>query len=197
MRKVGAPPGFVFCARVADHERPLFRWVARDAGADGEPEVVSDTLACLGHAQCGADTVRVLDEETHARAYSAWEWARQDIYASWQRATDPANLQPKIPKPMRDAADLLRANPPPELGQRELDRLCDAIEAPYGNRIQRLIRDALDSDRPVVEQARGVVRVVTELGLEPAPAPEPLPVIELEDVHLVCWLAIVDGRSPA
>lgn len=192
MRKVGAPPGFVFCARVADHERPLFRWVARDAGEDGEPEVVSDTLACLGHAQCSADTVRVLDEETHARAYGAWESARQDIYASWQRATDPANLQPKIPKPMRDAADLLRANPPPELGQRELDRLCDAIEAPYGNRIQRLIRDALAAAEAPVDQARGVVRVVTELGLEPAPAPEPLPVIELEDVHLVCWLAIVN-----
>lgn len=188
MRTAGVSPGFVFCARVADHERRVFRWVGT---GDQEGEIVSDTLACLGHAQCDADTVRVLDDETHMRAYEAWERARRDIYEAWQHATDPANLQPRVPKPMRDAAELLRANPPPEVAQRELDRLCDAIEAPYGTRIQRLIRAALGSFDVPLDQAREVVRVVTELGLEPSPAPEPLPVIGLDDVHLVCWLAVV------
>ena len=35
-------------------------------------------------------------------------------------------------------------------------------------------------------------KLATELGLEPAPPPAPLPVIELEDVHLVCWMAIAN-----
>ena len=181
----GAEPGYVFCARVADHPRPLFRWVPASGG-----ETVGDTLACLARISCDAGTVRHLSEQGRAGAYSAWESARRDIFEAWQRATDPANLQPRIPKPMRDAADLLRANPPPELDQAELDRLCDAIEAPYGKRIENLIRSAVRSSSSAHEQARQVVATVQELGLEPAPAPDPLPVIDPDDVHLVCWLAV-------
>jgi hypothetical protein len=96
---------------------------------------------------------------------------------------------------MRDAAALLRAHTPPELEQTELDRLCDAIEAPYGKRIESLIRVAIRSSESPLEQAREVIACVRELGLEPAPAPTPLPVIDLEDVHLVCWLAIVDRQA--
>jgi hypothetical protein len=182
----GATPGYVFCVRVADQPQPIFRWVDSESG-----EIVADTLACLARAACDPDTTRALPEDAHRGAYDAWERAREDIFMSWQHATDPANLQPRVPKPMRDAARLLRDNPPPEIEQHELDRLCDAIEAPYGKRIENLIRAAVRSAENPVEQARAVVAKVRELGLEPAPAPEPLPVIELEDVHLVCWLAIV------
>jgi hypothetical protein len=185
LARAGAIPGYVFCARVADHPRPLFRWVAA-----GDGEIVADTLDSLAQVSCDATTVRRLSEEARAGAYEAWEGARQDIYEAWLRATDPANLQPRIPKPMRDAADLLRANPPPELDQGELDRLCDAIEAPYGKRIENLIRTAVRSSGSPLAQARAVVETVQELGLEPAPAPDPLPVIDLEDIHLVCWLAV-------
>jgi hypothetical protein len=187
----GAEPGYVFCARVADHPRPLFRWVAES----GE-EIVGDTLACLARVSCDAGTVRHLSGEAETGAYEAWTAARRDIFEGWQRATDPANLQPRIPKPMRDAADLLRANPPPELDQAELDRLCDSIEAPYGKRIENLIRTAIRSSASPLEQAREVVATVEELGLEPAPVPDPLPVIDLEDIHLVCWLA-VEQEAPS
>ena len=185
LARAGSNPGYVFCARVADREQPIFRWVETTG------EIVSDTLTCLAHAACDSDTTRVLSEEAHRGAYDAWEAARRDIFESWQHATDPANLQPRIPKPMRDAAALLRANPPPEVELTELDRICDAVEAPYGKRIERLIREAIQAAENPAEQARAVVAKVRELGLQPAPAPEPLPVIELEDVHLICWLAVV------
>jgi hypothetical protein len=31
----------------------------------------------------------------------------------------------------------------------------------------------------------------SELGLRPAPPPEPLPSITGDDIHLICWIAIV------
>lgn len=34
-----------------------------------------------------------------------------------------------------------------------------------------------------------------DLGLEPSPPPEPLPEITEDDVHLVCWLAIVPSAT--
>ena len=87
----------------------------------------------------------MLDEATHARAYDAWARAREHIFTEWQKATDPRNLQPKVPKTMRDAAELLRAHPPADLPQTEVERLIDAVEAPYGARIEKMVREAMRS----------------------------------------------------
>ncbi|MCC6225318.1 MAG: hypothetical protein IT195_02785 [Microthrixaceae bacterium] len=68
--------GFVFCVRVGDWERPVFRY---DELGDGiEASVVDDTPACLDHARppAGFDTPRVLDDETYALAFDAWPIAR-------------------------------------------------------------------------------------------------------------------------
>jgi hypothetical protein len=47
------------------------------------------------------------------------------------------------------------------------------------------------SSKKPTEQVIAIAQVATELGLEPSPPPEPLPEIDHDDVHLVCWLAIV------
>lgn len=188
LARPGANPGFVFCARVGDHPEPIYRYI--EYGGD-EPEIVSDTLSCLAHAHASADTERVLDDETHRRAYDAWARARQHIVDEWMLATDPANLQPAVPKTMRDAAQLLREHPPAGLSQSEIDYLIDAVEAPYGNRIQKSIRDAMRSSEDRRAAAEAVAQVVREQGLQPAPPPEPLPVISADDVHLVCWQSII------
>ena len=190
----GASPGFVFCARVADHAVAQYRYVSYP---DGEaPEIYGETLTCLFQAEAHPDTERVLDEETHRRAYGAWELARQDIFEEWQKATDPFNLQPAVPKAMRDAVELLRSHPPGDLSQPELETLIDAVEAPYGVRIERAIREAMRSSEEPAEQAVAVARTAKMLGLAPSPAPEPLPIIAIDDVHLVCWLAIVPPSAP-
>ena len=190
----GADRGFVFCARVADHEAAQYRYVSYPE--DGIPRVDSETLVCLSQAQVHADTERALDSETHHLAYDAWEMARHHIFAEWQKATDPFNLQPKVPKAMRDAAALLRSHPPGDIPQEELEWLIDAVEAPYGARIERALRGALRSSDDPARQAVAVAEEVKRLGLSPSPAPEPLPLIEIEDVHLVCWLAIVpEGKK--
>ncbi|MPZ51777.1 MAG: helicase [Acidimicrobiia bacterium] len=189
----GAQPGFVFCARVGDRTEPIYRYVGI---GDGEPEVISDTLTCLAHAHATADTDRVLDEAIHLRAYDAWNEASSDILTQWTFATDPANLQPSVPKTMRDAAQLLRDHPPMGMAQQDVDRLIDTTEAPYPNRIQKLVRDAVRVADDPRDAAEAVARVVREQGLQPAVAPEPLPVISEDDIHLVCWQAIVPPLPP-
>ena len=72
----------------------------------------------------------------------------------------------------------------------EADRICDALEAPYPERIVRTVRAAMGASDDPSEQVRQIAQVVQEQGLHPSPAPEPLPEITEDDVHLVCWLAI-------
>jgi hypothetical protein len=184
----GAERGFVFCAKVGDHPDAVFRYVQLPDGED--PIVVPDTLAALTHAQADPDTHRVLDEETLQGAYGAWSLARADIHRQWMVASDPRNLQPEIPKVMRDAADTVRANP---VGWdvAKVDLLVGTLESPYSERVRKEVRDALRTSGSPVEQAMALEEAVARLGLRPPEPPEPLPVIDPDDVNLVCWQAIV------
>ncbi|MCY4632123.1 MAG: helicase-related protein [bacterium] len=166
---------------------------SRNAGADRKPVIVAETLACLDRARPpdGFDTPRVLDDNTYRRAFDAWEVARADIVEQWNHLADPANLQPRVPPALRRAADILRSHPPAELTSDEIDRTIDAICAPYPERIIRTFRAAMASTDDPAAQAANVLGVVHNLGLEPYEPPQPLPEITPDDVHLVCWLALV------
>jgi superfamily II DNA or RNA helicase len=195
MAREEAERGYVFCARVADHLQPQFRYVAWPT--DEEPVVVGETLACLAHARPdeGPDTARVLSEETLQLAYEAWARAKADIVARWNEASDPRALAPEVPKAMRDATELIRATPPPGWTQEQADSLVEKLEEAYPERIQRQIREAMRSSEDPSEQAVAISAAAEDLGLEPSPPPEPLPPITDDDVHLVCWLAVV-GSAP-
>ena len=155
--------------------------------------MIAETLACLDRARPpdGFDTPRVLDDETHRGAFDAWEIARSDIVDRWNFLADKANLEPKVPPALRRAAEILRSHPPSGLTQDEIDRTIDAICAPYPERIIRTFRAAMAGTEHPAEQASNVVGVVRSLGLEPYTPPQPLPEITPDDVHLVCWLALV------
>ena len=142
-------PGYIFCARVGDHPRPLFRFVETAADADGA--VIDETLACLHKARPPAafNTERLLNEATIQRAFPAWETARAHIVAQWNFMADKANLEPKIPPRLRRAAEILRAHPPPNLTQEEIDRAIDTINAPYPERTIRTLQAAIkDTEDP-------------------------------------------------
>ena len=178
--------GYVFCARVGDEGNPVFRFVAESG------EVNSDTLGCLWLARPadGFDTPRVLDEARSVGAFDAWEAAQDDIVARWNHFSDKANLEPRIPAALRQAAEILRAHPPPALTDDEIARAIDSLQAPYTERITRVVRTALRSAQTPAGQAEAVLRVIDEQGLQPQPVPEPLPAITADDVHLVCWQAL-------
>ena len=195
----GERPGYVFCVQVGDWTQPLFRYVESgdgdggDGGGTGEPAVIAETLACLDRARPpdGFSTPRVLDDDTYRGAFDAWGVARTDVVKRWNFLADKANLEPKVPPALRRAADILRSDPPAALTQDEIDRTIDAICAPYPERIIRTFRVAMVGVEDPAEQAENVLGVVRSLGLEPYTPPQPLPEITPEDVHLVCWLALV------
>jgi uncharacterized protein (DUF1778 family) len=162
-----------------------------------DPTVVGDTLACLDHAlpPGGFDTPRVLDNETYQYAFTAWQQAVSSIETEWNRAADPANLTPSVPAAMHRAAELVRDHRPTDMSIEDADRLVDALQAPYPERVVRSIRAALGSADDPQEQVRTIAAYARDLGLQPSPPPEPLPEITDDDIHLVCWLAIVPSAG--
>ena len=197
-------PGYVFCVRVADSERTLFRYVepgdigaprtgTNPEGTDGRAVVVDDTLSCLDRARPpdGFDTPRTLDDDTHRLAFDAWDIARNDVLARWNFMADKANLEPKVPAAMARASDILRDHPPPELTQDQLDDAIDCLSAPYPERTIRTFRTAVAATTDPTEQADNILSAIRALGLEPYIPPEPLPEITADDIHLVCWLALI------
>ena len=182
--------GYVFCARIGDHPKPLFRFVPTgDAG--GEP-VGDETLACLDTSRppSGFKTPRRLDEADVTGAFDAWETARVHIVDRWNAMADPANLQPKLAPRLRRAAEIIRQHPPPGLVQDEIDRAIDTINAPYSERTIRTFQVAVASTDDPAVQAEKILEVIRALGLEPYVPPAPLPEITSDDVHLVTWLAV-------
>jgi hypothetical protein len=195
-RAANGPGGFVFCARIGDDPLPRYRWVPIAPTGALDPEgVTGDTLTCLAKASAGPSTRLDLPDAIRLMAYLAWEVARTHVFDEWIAGTDPSAYRPSVPKPMRDAADVLRAYPPPGMAATQVEHLLDTLEAPYDLRTQRVIRRALADHRDPADQVTQLIRVVDELGLQP-PAPlEPLPEIELDDVHLVTWMALVPSMA--
>lgn len=185
----GTRKGHFFCARVG--ERLYLRFVPLDHTATIE----RNTLRCLKAITCTETTPRHLPAELATSAYHAWARARRDIYADWTFATDPLNIQPKIRPLFRRAADHLRAHPPTGIEQMTLDQTVDAIEAPWGVRHERALREAFDVAGGPIAISKALIDKVSELGLQPFVQPSPLPLIEESEITLVCWMA-VDAKAP-
>jgi len=180
----GPQRGHFFCARVA--ERVFLRFVPAD-----ESEVVRNTLSCLRMITCAEDADRHLPPDLAEATYDAWALARRDIYDEWTFSTDPANLQPRIRPFFRRAAEHLRRHPPPGIEQSELDAIIDSVEAPWGVRIEGSIKEVFDPEADDPRAASSaLVEKVHELGLQPFVQPEPLPVIDEDEITLVCWMAV-------
>ncbi|MEV0615647.1 helicase-related protein [Nonomuraea sp. NPDC050404] len=190
-----AQAGLIFCARIGDHFRPWFRYVPLTEDLNitqdeqGRTVVVDDTLACLTAADPGDPaTPAELSDALYQAAFTAWAHAKQHILEAWTYNTDPAHLQPSIPKVMRDAADLVRQHGL-DLGERQ-DELIDRLLAPYSPRILRAVREGLAHPGTPRQRVDHVADLADRLGLVRQPAPAPLPPITEDDVRLVCWIAI-------
>jgi hypothetical protein len=148
--------------------------------------------------ECAEDTPLVMPLDLKQTAFSAWEKARQDIFASWTYETDPANLQPRVPALNRIVADHLRQYPPAGVDQQRLARCLEAVEAPCSTREQRLLRTVFESAHPSTDaKSLALITEIERIGLEPFHAPEPLPPIQPDDVHLICWMAIENTGEAA
>lgn len=195
VRPGGTQAGLVFCARIGDHPRPWFRYVPLTDDLDvtydeqGRTVVVDDTLACLAAADPGDPQVpAALSDAVYQAAFNAWTHAKRHILESWMYNADPANLQPSIPKVMRDAAELVRQHGA-YLGEYQ-DELVERLQAPYSPRILRAVREGLSRPGTATERVDHLAALADRLGLVRQPAPEPLPSITEADIYLTCWIAI-------
>ena len=183
----GEYPGYFFCARVG--EEMFMRFVPLGMKPDEEP--VRDTLTCLQRIECTSDTERVLPDELRERVYETWGTAREDIYEQWQEQTDPLNVQPDIRRLFREVGQHLRDHWPEEFTQEELTEAVASVEAPWGRRYERELREVYEQeDLGPVEKSRQLVSKVDDLGLQPYEAPDPLPPIDEQEVKLVAWMVI-------
>ena len=92
-------------------------------------------------------------------------------------------------------AEHLRRYPPRGIDQAGLDKTIDSVEAPWGARIERELRSEFETSGldPYIVSSR-LYEKVAELGLEPFSPPEPLPVIDEDEIALVCWM-LVDSEE--
>lgn len=112
-------------------------------------------------------------------------------------STDPANLQPRVRPLFRQIADHLRRHPPLTLEQSELKEVLESVEGPWDRRYENALRAVWNEhrdERGHVDEPRllsaALAEKIQELGLQPYQDPEPLPLIEEEEVQLVCWMAV-------
>ncbi len=98
------------------------------------------------------------------------------------------------PWPGPDSPASSTKHPPPGLTQEQIDRLIECIEAPWGVRIERQIRECLDG-RKGAEASVAIAARVKELGLEPFKPAAPLPPIGEDEIRLVCWLRIDNAQN--
>lgn len=181
----GPERGHFYCARVDD--KVFMRFIP----TDDRNAIVRDSLQCLKRVTCRDGTVRTVPDDLRLSAYAGWDRARADIFAEWQKATDPQTLLPDIRPLFRAAAAHVRENMPPEMSRIDADRIVEALEAPWGMRIERALRSVFTlATANGVTTTRAIVETVQELGLQPWKAPEPLPPIEEGDVVLVVWMAV-------
>lgn len=189
---MGSRRGHLFCAKVDD--RNYLRFVP--FGSEQGTRIEGELGPCLRMLECFESTPMVMPMDLKQTAFAAWQQARDHIFQAWTHETDPANLQPSVPRVNREIASFLRAHQPPAIDQLRLQRALEAIEAPCSRREQNLLRAVFTS--PAHEgagKAEALVKAIEEIGLEPYKSPEPLAPIEPEDVHLVAWMAIESDES--
>lgn len=89
-----------------------------------------------------------------------------------------------------EAAGYVRDFLPADMSLDDADRLAETLEAPWGLRIEKAIREVLRSEQAGTAITRALADKVKELGLQPWKAPEPLPPIDLDEVVLVVWMGV-------
>ena len=191
----GEASGITYCAQVADHDRPYFRFVPISANLEanlddlGNIECRSNMLEALLAVNPGEPDVEAdLPTDLIDTVFEVWEAARRSIFDQWQARTDPLALQPVLPKAMRDAADHIRDHGA-HLGNQQ-DVLIRRLGQVVDRRIQREIREILNSGETNQEIATKLLQAADDLRIQQPIPVEPMPEIRLEDVRLIAWSVV-------
>jgi superfamily II DNA or RNA helicase len=195
--------GYVFCVKVGTHKTPWFRFVAAHDStwrpldkADGVPWIDDDTLTCLIAADPGErEEIQMMPEAALTNVFGAWARARADVHFEWSKLTDWANLEPQIPKALRVAIEVVFQHGhclPPEAQQDLIARLNGRWENSVVRAVRDIIRDENSTD---TEKVLMLQRFVKDSGLPLPVKPEPLPPVRIDDIRVVCWMAVTSTKA--
>ena len=193
----GRHRGMFFCAVVGaetEFERTYLRFVA--AGEDWTPATGGGPIerelgSCLRLIECEEETPAWYPPFLRERAYDFWGIAQHDIWSTWMRETDPANLQPPVRPLNHRVAEFIRSHPPLNVPEDRVNRALDVLESPWPRREEIMLRNWFESGESEGQAlARFLIDQILETGLEATMPPPPLPPIEQEDVELLCWMGV-------
>ena len=192
----GRDRGVLFCAAVED--RTFLRFVPTDdtwhRRGDGE-SIISELGSCLRIVECEPETPRLVPKELEEdRIFDLWSTAQNHIWQTWMVETDPANLQPKLRPLNRKVAEFIRANPSAELDSTRITQALDVVESPWPRREELMLREWFeDETRTGAAKAAYLIDKILESGLEPFREPPTLAPIRMDEIELVCWMALSPG----
>ncbi|HZR77009.1 helicase-related protein [Bradyrhizobium sp.] len=189
----GKDRGVLFCAAVGD--RTFLRFIPADEAwrlRGDDTAIISELGSCLRMIDCEPQTPRMVDSELEEdRIFDLWGAAQFHIWQSWMIETDPANLQPKLRPLNRKAAEFIRANPPAEVESLRITQALDVLESPWPRREEIMLREWFnDETRTGTEKAAYLIDRVLETGIEPFREPPTLAPIRMDEIELVCWMAL-------
>ena len=197
----GDRPGVFFCAVVGqdtEFERPYLRFIPADDNWQpntGDDVIERELGTCLRLIECEENTPVWCPESLREAVYDFWEVAQDDIWKTWMKETDPANLQPDVRPLNHRVAEFIRNNQPIDMPETKIQKALDILESPWPRREEVMLRGWFDSDEyEGVALTNFLVNRIIETGLVPTEQPRLLPPITREDIELVCWLGI-DARQ--
>ncbi len=200
MRK-GRERGLFFCAVVghdSDYERPYLRFIPATPDwkpVSGTESIIHEMGTCLRMIECEENTPTWQPDGFHEHVYDFWNVAQSHILKHWMHETDPANLQPKVDRINQQVAEFIREFPPRDINSAPTRKALDILESPWPRREQNQLRSLFKSKENLNNSEKQnlsheLVDYVIKTGLEPSQPPPPLPLIEKDDIKLLCWMAI-------
>jgi hypothetical protein len=191
--------GYVFCVRMGNFHEPWFVFVPCNAAtglplmqADGAARLEYDTLTCLMLADPDDLTApQHIDRLGEERVFDAWTVARTALHREWALLADPKNLNPQLEKPLRDAIELVRERSAGLTVDEQLDlerRLNGRWERSVVRRTREIMNEPTTTKAKKVKLLREMVK---QFGLKPRQPAKPLPRVDVDDVQLVAWLAVI------
>jgi len=199
--KKGQDRGIFFCSVIGENshfQRTYLRFVKATPEwipqYDSEP-IIDELGTCLRMIECEENTPTWCPDQIHENVFDFWEIAQKHILDDWTKQTDPANLQPKLDKVNREVASFIRQYPP-KLTSEQIIKALDIVESPWPRREQNELRHIYKSndEKNLTENLHDLssklVQYILHTGLEASQPPDPLPPIEIDDIKLLCWMAI-------
>jgi hypothetical protein len=188
----GLERGVFFCAEVGD--RTYLRFVRADENwlvSDSDGPIITEAGTCLRLIECESDDIRAVPGELGERIYDFWNVAQTSVWDSWMLETDPVNLQPRVRPLNQRVAEFIRANPPIDHEADRTSRALDVLESPWPRRDENLLRSWFNSEELVgADKCAYLIERILSTGIEPYIQAPLLPPIQMDDIKLICWMAL-------